>query len=150
MKSWQFALTWQDLGGKVLTKVRKGRMLLIMKERIARFMSGRYGADELSRFMLILCFILLIVNMFTGTGLIYGLALVLLFLCYYRMFSRNYTRRYAENQKYLSYKEKCLSAIGMTTRQREQRKIYHIYHCPSCKQKIRVPKGKDLYHLSEM
>lgn len=113
-----------------------------MKERITRFMSGRYGADELSRFMLAVCFICLIVNMFTGVGVVYLLALVLLFVCYYRMFSRNYTKRYAENQKYLSCKEKCLSAVGMTKRQREQRKIYHIYHCPSCRQKIRIPRGK--------
>jgi ribosomal protein L37AE/L43A len=120
----------------------KGRVLVIMKERIERFMSGRYGADELSKFMLIVCFVCLILNMFIGVAPVYLIALVLLFICYYRMFSRDYSKRYTENQKYLSYKEKFLSAIGMTKRQRDQRKIYHIYHCPSCKQKIRVPKGK--------
>lgn len=122
--------------------MRKERVLPVMKERFTRFMSGRYGADELSRFMLGLCFVLLIVNMFTGAGIVYILALVLLVFCYYRMFSRNYTARYSENQKYLTYQEKFLSAIGMTKRQRDQRKIYHIYHCPKCKQKIRVPRGK--------
>lgn len=113
-----------------------------MKERLIRFMNGRYGADELSRFILGLCFACLIVNMFTGFAGVYLLAILLLGVSYFRMFSKDYAKRYAENQKYLSMKERVLSSLGLTKRQREQRKVYHIYRCPSCKQKIRIPRGK--------
>lgn len=113
-----------------------------MKDRLNRFMRGRYGADELSRFMLVLFVICMFANLFSRVRLFYVVSLVLLVISYYRMFSRNYAARYAENQKYLSLKGRLLSGLGLTKRQREQRKKYHIYHCPSCRQKIRIPRGK--------
>lgn len=113
-----------------------------MKDRLNRFMRGRYGTDELSRFLLALFIACVIINAFTRTNLFYAVSLGILVVCYYRMFSRNHAARYAENQKYLSIKDRVLSKLGLTARQREQRKKYHIYHCPSCKQKIRIPRGK--------
>ena len=113
-----------------------------MKERLNRFMRGRYGADELSRFILVLFIVCIIANAFTRMNLFYAVSLALLVVSYYRMFSRNHAARYAENQKYLAVKGRLLSKLGLTARQREQRKHYHIYHCPSCKQKIRIPRGK--------
>ena len=58
------------------------------------------------------------------------------------MFSKNVSKRYAENQAYLakSYKIRCFFA-----KQKDlfrQRKQYHIYKCPGCSQKIRIPRGK--------
>lgn len=113
-----------------------------MKERLNRFMRGRYGTDELSRFLLVLFIACVIINAFTRTNIFYAVSLALLVVCYYRMFSRNHAARYAENQKYLSIKNRVLTKLGLTARQRDQRKKYHIYHCPSCRQKIRIPRGK--------
>ncbi|HIR27407.1 MAG TPA: hypothetical protein IAB84_05475 [Candidatus Choladousia intestinigallinarum] len=111
-----------------------------MKERFIRFMSGRYGADQLSRFMLAVCFLCLILNLFTGTYILYVAALAILVVCYFRMFSRNLAKRDAENQQYLRLKEKFLSIFKRSFW--EERKAYHIYKCPSCGQKIRIPRGK--------
>ena len=111
-----------------------------MKERLIRFMSGRYGADQLSRFMLGVCFVCLILNLFTGTYFLYVLALALLAVCYFRMFSRNIARRSEENQKYLQLRGKVLAVFRKSWWQ--ERRAYHIYKCPSCGQKIRIPRGK--------
>ncbi len=111
-----------------------------MKERFIRFMSGRYGADQLSRFMLAVCFLCLILNLFTGTYILYVAALAILVVCYFRMFSRNLAKRDAENQQYLRLKEKFLSIFKRSFW--EERKAYHIYKCPFCGQKIRIPRGK--------
>lgn len=111
-----------------------------MKERFMRFMSGRYGADQLSRFMLAVCFLCLLLNLFTGTYILYVLALAILVVCYFRMFSRNLAKRDAENQQYLRLKEKFLSVFKWSWW--EERRAYHIYKCPSCGQKIRIPRGK--------
>lgn len=113
-----------------------------MRKRFAQFMSGRYGADQLSRFMLGVCLVLLVINMFTGIGLVYILSLVLLGICYYRIFSRDYAKRSAENQRYLEATYRFRTKLGKMKNRAAQSKDYHIYTCPSCGQKIRIPRGK--------
>ncbi len=113
-----------------------------MRDKFQRFMQGRYGADELSRFLTTLGLILIVVNLFFRNVILSYVVLAILIYCYYRMFSRNYSRRYAENQKYLTWRNRLKSGPSRWRSEMEQRKIYHIYRCPSCRQKIRVPKGK--------
>lgn len=105
-------------------------------------MNGRYGADQLSRFMLVVCLVLMFLNLFAGNGIVYYLALFLLAICYFRMFSRNYSQRSAENQKYLELTQGVRNWFERTKRRIVQSKDYHIYKCPACGQKIRIPRGK--------
>lgn len=113
-----------------------------MRERMQGFMAGRYGTDQLSKLILWISLACLAVSMFTRLNVFYILGLVLLIYTYYRMFSRNVAKRYAENQKYLNWR------YGFAVRRNkrkvhwEQRKIYRFYKCPQCRQKVRVPKGK--------
>ncbi len=113
-----------------------------MKRRFMEFMQGRYGADQLSRFMLGVCLVCLVVNIFTRVQLLYLLALILLGVCYFRMFSRNYVRRSEENQKYLKMTEGIRTRFFKVKNRILQSRDYHIYKCPSCGQKIRIPRGK--------
>ncbi|HIR75538.1 MAG TPA: hypothetical protein IAB97_01305 [Candidatus Choladousia intestinipullorum] len=113
-----------------------------MKRRFMEFMSGRYGADQLSRFTLAVSLILLVLNIFTNLRIIYLAALIVLAWCYFRMFSRNITKRSAENQKYLNMVWKSKVKFGKFKNRIVQSKDYHIYKCPSCGQKIRIPRGK--------
>lgn len=59
-----------------------------MKEKLARFMSGRYGVDQLSRLYLGIALILLVVSIFSHLGIFYIVGIVLLVYTYYRMFSK--------------------------------------------------------------
>ena len=113
-----------------------------MREKFYRFMQGRYGQDELSKFLVGFSMALIIVHLLTRNVIINLLFWVCLIYSYFRMFSKNYSARYAENQKYLALKNKWSYKWENHKRMREQKKIYHIYHCPFCKQKIRIPKGK--------
>ena len=106
------------------------------------FMSGRYGTDELSKFMLAVCLVLLVINIFTGVQGVYLIALVLLGVCYFRMFSRNYVKRSEENRKYLDTVWKIKNWFLKKKNRIIQSKDFHIYKCPSCGQKIRIPRGK--------
>ncbi|MBQ1310512.1 MAG: hypothetical protein IIY55_01590 [Blautia sp.] len=128
-------------------------MLDNLREKFARFMVGRYGADQLSRFTLIASLVLIILSMFFGGvpvlgSLINMLGLFGVVITYYRMFSRNIQKRYEENQKYLEYSRKVRERIGREQYLMEQRKTNHIYSCPGCGQKIRVPKGKGRIEIS--
>lgn len=113
-----------------------------MKRRFMEFMNGRYGADQLSKFMLGVCLVCLVLNYFTRHRILYLLALVVLGLCYFRMFSRDYAKRSAENQKYLNMVWKVKARFGKMKNRAAQSKDFHIYTCPSCGQKIRIPRGK--------
>lgn len=122
-----------------------------MRERFQRFMQGRYGADELSRVMLIVMVVCAVLTWFTNGLLdtILSLAMwVLLIISYVRMFSRNHAKRWAENQKYLSFKNRILGDVKRQKNYAQQRKTHKIYSCPGCKQKIRVPKGKGKIEIS--
>lgn len=113
-----------------------------MREKFYRFMQGRYGQDELSKFLVGFSMALIIVHLLTKNVIINLLFWVCLIYSYFRMFSKNHSARYAENQKFLALKNKWMYKWENHKRMREQKKIYHIYHCPFCKQKIRIPKGK--------
>lgn len=113
-----------------------------MRKRFLDFMSGRYGTDELTKCMMAVCLACLILNIFTRWQILYLLALVILVISYFRMFSKNYSKRNAENQKYLDAVRKIRNRWAKTKRRAEQSKDFHIYKCPSCGQKIRIPRGK--------
>ena len=117
-----------------------------MKEKLIRFMQGRYGVDQFSRFLLITSVVVMVViSLFSYSPAGQTLYLICLFLLaysYFRILSRNIGKRYAENQNFLAktYKIRCF--MQKKKGQLTSRKTHHIYKCPNCKQKIRVPRGK--------
>lgn len=116
-------------------------MVVSMREKFVRFMQGRYGTDQMNRFLSIVAIILLVLSVF-GIPFMYILALALLVWVYFRTFSRNIYKRSAENQKYLTYEWKVKNFWGRKKNEFSQRKVYHIYKCPKCRQKLRVPRGR--------
>ena len=113
-----------------------------MKERMQRFMAGRYGNDQLNQFIFIVAIISMVLEIITRQSLFYTLTLVLLILAYVRVFSRNINKRYEENMKFLQKKDAILNKFRKQKYYAAQRRNFHIYTCPQCKQKIRIPKGK--------
>lgn len=112
-----------------------------MRAWFQRFMSGRYGADHFSRFLSIAALVLLLLGLFLW-GVFYYIGLALLIYSYFRMFSRNIQKRYAENQWYLAKTAALRSWFGHCQTRFAQRKTYRYFRCPHCRQAIRVPKGR--------
>ncbi len=113
-----------------------------MRRKFEQFMQGRYGMDSFGKALFWATMICLVISLFSRRNIFYTLALLLLIYSYFRMFSRNYGKRYAENQKYLQLTAKVRTKFAGLKRNMRQRKTHHIYKCPNCKQKIRIPKGK--------
>ncbi len=116
-----------------------------MRERIARFMAGRYGNDQLGRALLITDLILLLLStIFSKSigGILMPLTFVLLGYTYFRMFSRNICKRQEENGKYLRLKYTLTSKINVLKERWKQRKEYKFFTCPSCHTALRVPRGR--------
>ena len=109
-------------------------------------MQGRYGTDTLSKFLLICGLVVVLFSSFSSSDTVrmiwYVVGWALIIYCYYRMFSRNVTKRYAENQAFLARTYKMRSFFKQQLELMKQRRIYHIYTCPGCRQKIRIPRGK--------
>ena len=132
-------------------------MLYRLREAFARFMYGRYGADELNKFLLFAFVVVVVVNMFTRNRIVCFVEIAILVITWLRMLSRNHEKRRAENAVYLRLKARVLSLFGRgrggydrgnasagtrsgpSFRDRLQ---YKYMACPSCAQKVRVPRGK--------
>ena len=121
-----------------------------MKQKIANFMYGRYGNDQLNRALSVLILLLLIVSFFFGfseTGstarsFLLVIVLALLLYTYFRMLSKNLSARRAENAKFLAKTARLRDWWQLRRDMWNQRKEYKFFKCPSCKAVMRVPKGK--------
>ena len=112
-----------------------------MREKFYRFMQGRYGSDQFGRFLMAMVMVCLVLSLF-GLKFFYVAGIAVLVYSYFRLFSKNLYKRRAENTAYLKYEYKVKQKFATWKRDMQQRKTHHIYRCPSCKQKIRVPRGK--------
>lgn len=132
------------------------------------FQQQQRGLDELNRAMLIAALVLSLLGMFfSKTGgvlriVFTGLGAVLLVLMVVRMTSKNVSKRYQENMKYLTYETAVKdwfrrtfrakgtgAATGATRTRRAHKKPtwsemkqYKYLICPQCAQRLRVPRGK--------
>ena len=111
-----------------------------MKQKFQNFMSGRYGVDDFSKALLYATLALCLVSLFTRNRMLNLLLTAGLVFIYYRMFSKNYSRRYQENLWYLRQKDKVMHFFRRQNSLAQQRKTHRIYTCPQCRQKIRIPK----------
>lgn len=117
-------------------------MLDELKYKFAKFMQGRYGVDSLSRFIAVVMLILIVLNWFVRIPFCNIITMAALIVLYFRMFSRDIQKRYAENQKFLQFRDGVYNFFANFKSNVAQAKDYHIYKCPHCNQKIRIPRGK--------
>ena len=113
-----------------------------MKEKFMRFMYGRYGVDTLGKYSLGAGLATMVLSIVFDSYTLSLLSWFFIILTYFRMFSRNLYKRSSENQTFLNKTYKLRTWFSKQKNMMAQRKTHHIYRCPGCKQKIRVPRGK--------
>ena len=119
------------------------------RERVARFMQGRYGADQFSRFLSFAPLVLLVLSIALGSvangipgTVLWLLALALMIFGLYRMFSKNIYKRQEENAKYLHISGKFTGFFRNLWQRIKDMRQYKYFKCPSCKATLRVPRHK--------
>ena len=98
--------------------------------KFRNFMNGRYGTDELSSFIFKLYILLLVINIFVRSNIIFYIELFLLLIILLRYFSKNIYRRGRENRVFLNIKNKILFPY-------KENNIYK--RCHKCKIKLKLP-----------
>lgn len=118
-----------------------------LRERLARFMQGRYGADELYYCLFFSSIALTVVSFFVRRlpalyMILYVLSSLLLAYAVLRLFSRNISRRRLENQKFLRFSDKCRSGWRLLKNRFTERKHHVFRRCKRCKAVLRLPKRR--------
>ena len=109
---------------------------------------GRYGTDGLNQFLSISSIVFILLTLFTHFRLFTYVGFALLVWCYYRTFSRNIAKRTQENYQFYAIKDRLTGKVNGLKDQWANRKLYHYYRCPQCRQKLRVPRGRGRIQIS--
>ena len=115
-------------------------MLQRIRERLARLMTGRRGADELSLALLIAGVTLSVLTSVTGFMPLYLLGLACYVLSIFRMFSRNIEKRYAENIKFMTLWRGWRSNLSQFINRVKNMRKYKYFKCPECHARLRLPR----------
>lgn len=115
-----------------------------LRNKINKFMIGRYGTDELYLFLFTICFIILMINTFMNSIILRIIELILIIIIFYRFLSKNKYKRTKENKKYLELKDKVKKEFNYIKMRYNDRNTHMYKKCPNCKQRVRLPlkKGK--------
>lgn len=113
------------------------------KNKLYRFMYGRYGGDTLGKVIIwtyaVWVILFSIVLLFVDSpwlSLFYWFSSVaLMFWAFFRMFSRNIVARRRENERFCGF-------FKLRKNKIRDRKTHVYRKCPSCKANLRLPKSK--------
>lgn len=113
-----------------------------MKEKLYRFMQGRYGTDKLNQFILYCEIALLILTLFFRRNIVLNILFYISIIIYLaRSLSKNYVARSIENQKFIRIQSKVTHHVQAFYKSIKDSSNKYLV-CPKCAQIIRVPKGK--------
>ena len=128
------------------------------RQWFSNFMIGRYGGDQLNRFLCWVTIGLIIINLFLNWRILHLIILALIIWSFARIFSRSIYNRQRENMKYMQLKAKFTGkakgsgkGTGNYTYADADGRVHRgsdgansgkrILICPFCGEKLRVPVG---------
>jgi uncharacterized paraquat-inducible protein A len=109
---------------------------------LRKFMAGRYGPDHLNTALVVLALVIGFVSSLVQFVYLVYLSYLIFALALFRMLSRNIPRRRAENDRFLRFYSPVKQRIKAFFRRLKERKTHAFFKCPSCKNRLRVPRGK--------
>ena len=107
-----------------------------------RFMQGRYGYDELFKFLTYTALVLVVLSYLPYMKFLSLVAFILMVYGIFRVFSKNFTDRRNELNKYYILSDKFKKSKRVFSARWRDRKTHIYFKCKNCGAIIRVPKNK--------
>ena len=126
---------------------------IMIRSFLRNLMVGRYGPDHLGVAMIFLSLILTMVHLLVNF-LINSFPVLLVIsylvagLAFYRILSKNISRRRSENDKFIRYWWPIMTKTKNFISKQKQRKTFKFFKCPSCRNNLRVPRGKGKIYVT--
>lgn len=118
------------------------KSVMKVKEKLYRFMQGRYGTDKLNQFLFYIEFILLVLSLFFRRNIVINVLFYLSIIIYMaRALSKNHVARSIENQKFIRIQAKVVHRFQAFNKSLKDKQNKYLV-CPECAQIIRVPRNK--------
>lgn len=112
------------------------------QRKVADWMRGRQGPDDLALFCVNVAVVLVVINLFASALWISVLVLVLVGYAIFRIQSRNLGRRARENEAFLKALGPARPWVQNPKAAWGEFRTYKHSKCTSCGQKVRVPRKK--------
>lgn len=112
------------------------------EQKLAAWLRGRNGSDELATCAIVVAFILVILNIFVRSMVLSIIALVLMVYSWFRMASKNLEARENENAVFVEFIGPLRPWLRNPAQAMAETRSYKHFKCPECGQRVRVPRGK--------
>lgn len=109
------------------------------RDKLIRFMYGRYGTDDMYKGLLILYVILLLVNIFARSYIVTVLMTAVIVYAIFRMMSKNHIARAKENRAYLKFALPIRRFFTLLPKRIKDIGKKRYRTCPHCKAAVRLP-----------
>ncbi len=113
-----------------------------VRDRVSRFMYGRYGGDQLGMTLVVASVVCTVVASLAGWRWLSLLSIVLVLVELWRMLSRDHAARSNENQAFLSAVATPRAWVRRQQGKWANRKTKAYVRCPHCHAEFALPKGK--------
>lgn len=114
-----------------------------IREKLAQFMVGRYGADQLNYALMVLYLVCFVLGIIFEKAIIFTLLMWLLLICsFFRMFSRNVYKRSQENEAFLNIWNKIKNFFVLNFSKIRDFRTKKYVKCPYCHAVLRLPRQR--------
>ena len=112
------------------------------QRKATEWLKGRQGPDDLAVFCVNVAFVVLVVNIFVRVGWLGWVALALVAYSMFRIQSKNLGSRARENEAFLKALGPARPWVQNPRAAWGELRSYKHARCSSCRQRVRVPRGK--------
>ena len=113
-----------------------------LTQKLAVWMRGRNGMDQLSLAILIFSLALQLIASWTGAGFLPLVSLALYAWALFRVFSKKSFKRMDENKRFLAVWEPLKTKVRQFFTRLKLLRQYKYFRCPQCKALLRLTRGQ--------